>query len=540
MDKKQGGNNDRQSIHRRSVAIVIVTLLIGAGLVYWYWGQPGSAQSATTDASRPIDRIATMDDVLKGNVLAQTYCQACHMLPSPDLLNRKKWLNVFPQMGLRLGIKSHRGESYLSAVKAPDVPIPEKPVMSDEQWQKIIDYYENTAPIALPEQSRPVPIKRELPFFSLKNPSDEFLGKQVLGTYVKIDNSVEPARIFVANGRSNKLFLLNNRLKVIDSVNTAGPVVDMVFDNGDIKICTIGKELGATSDKFGIINNLKINNSGKMSIDAVPLFKDLARPVQILTADVNGDGRTDYVICEFGNMAGELCWMENKGDGTFSKHVVRDMPGAIKVYTDYSVNKSAPDLWALFAQGDEGIYHFINNGKGAFTVKRVLRFPPVYGSSFFEMVDIDHDGFKDIIYTCGDNGDATVVSKPYHGVYVFLNDQHGNYNQKFFYPINGCYKAYARDFDGDGNVDIATASLFTDARQPEEGFVFFKNNGGLNFTPFSLPRDTKFERAVTMDAGDINSDGKPDLLIGNAFFDFGPFGYNVSEPLFFALLNKTK
>jgi len=541
VDKKQAGDNKNRRVSSKSILTVVLVLLITVVCVYWYWKHSGMEQPVDANiGTQPVEHIATMDDVVKGKALAQTYCQTCHLLPSPDLLNRKKWLNVFPQMGLRLGIKSHNGESYSQALKAPDAPIPDKAAMGNEEWQQIIDYYVNTAPMVLPVQNRPSPINREMPFFALKAPAKAFLGKQILGTYVKIDNSVNPVRIFVANGRANKLFLLNSKLKLVDSISTSGPVVDMVFDKNDIKVCTIGTELGATSDSFGTITNLKISPSGKMSIDADPLFKDLARPVEILAADINGDSRTDYVICEFGNMKGELCWMENNGGGSFSKHVIRNMPGAIKAYTDYSTDKSAPDLWVLFAQGDEGIFHFVNDGKGGFTEKKVLRFPPVYGSSFFEMVDVNHDGFKDIVYTCGDNGDATVVSKPYHGVYIFLNDRHDNYVQKYFYPINGCYKAYARDFDGDGNIDIATVSLFTDARQPEEGFVYLKNTGNLNFSAFSLPEGTKFERAVTMDVGDINGDGKQDLLIGNSFFDFGPFGDNVAEPLFFSLLNKTK
>ncbi len=54
-----------------------------------------------------------------------------------------------------------------------------------------------------------------------------------------------------------------------------------------------------------------------------------------------------------------------------------------------------------------------------------------------------------------------------------------SFNQKYFFPINGCYKAMARDFDGDGDLDIATISFFADyEHQPEEGFVYLENKGG--------------------------------------------------------------
>jgi hypothetical protein len=532
--------NKKKRPSKKIIIILIAVIVVSVIIVALLWHPATGVVDESNNSSATDYGIPTMENINQGKMLAQSHCATCHMLPDPALLNRAKWENVFPQMGLRLGIREHRGEIYTDAVKAPDLYIPAKPALIDEQWQDIIDYYMNTAPMQLPPQNRTVEIKRKMPFFSLLSPPSNFNGGKVLGCMVRIDSTVKPARIFVANGFKKKLYLLTNKLKVIDSIKTGGPVVDMLFDGGKIVICTIGKELGATSDKFGTVNELQVSKEGKMHVSPNPFFSGLARPVEILAADLNNDHQIDYVICEFGNIYGELCWMENKGNGSFTKHVIRGVPGAIKAYIDYSRDKNAPDLWVLFAQGEEGVYHFINNGKGDFDQKRVLRFPPVYGSSSFEMVDINHDGFKDIVYTCGDNGDATLVMKPYHGVYVFINDTHGNYIQKYFYPINGCYKAYARDFDGDGNIDIATISLFTDARQPEEGFVYLKNTGGLNFKPYALPQGTKFERAITMDEGDINGDGKPDLLIGNAFFDIGPFKKNIEEPLFYILKNKSK
>jgi hypothetical protein len=508
---------------------IVVTIGIGCGTP--------QAESTDNAATYPPATPATIAD---GKILSERYCRSCHMYPGPELLNRDKWNTLLPQMGLRLGIKQHAGVDYTPAIKASDFTAPTQPTLTQTDWQHILDYYLNSAPIRLVAQNKPAPIIREMPFFEFKSPTDTFTGKQVLGTYVKIDNSVKPARIFVANGRSNKLYLFNNQVKVIDSVTTTGPVVDMLFDKGAVYVCTIGKLLDANSDKLGAVNELQIAPSGKMSLSVKPLFNNLARPVQIQAADINGDDRTDYLLCEFGNLNGGLSWMENQGNDSFAKHSISNLPGAIKAYFDYSKNKTAPDIWVLFAQAEEGIYHFSNNGKGQFNVKRVLRFPPIYGSSFFEMVDIDGDGFKDIIYTCGDNGNATAILKPYHGVYIFLNDQHGGFSQRYFYPLNGCYKAIARDFDGDGKVDIATIGLFTDSRQPEEGFVFLKNKGGLNFEPHSLPPDVKIERCVTMDEGDLDADGKPDLLIGNAFFDFGPFKANGKEPLFFVLKNNMR
>jgi hypothetical protein len=255
--------------------------------------------------------------------------------------------------------------------------------------------------------------------------------------------------------------------------------------------------------------------SGKQHGESKPVFDGLQRPVQVVSADLNGDGREDYLICEFGYLTGCLSWMENLGGGKFTKHLLRNYAGAIKVYVrDYN-NDGKPDIWALFSQGEEGIFLFTNQGGGRFSEKQVLRFPPIYGSSYFELDDFNGDGYPDILYTCGDNADFSTVLKPWHGVYIFLNNGKNSFAQKYFFPINGCYKAIARDFDGDGDLDIATISFFADyLHQPEEGFVYLENKGNFDFMPSSVPA-TQQGRWLTMDVGDVDGDGKPDIVLGN-------------------------
>jgi len=195
--------------------------------------------------------------------------------------------------------------------------------------------------------------------------------------------------------------------------------------------------------------------------------------------------------------------------------VLRAAPGAIRVYINDYNHDGRPDIWALFAQGDEGIYLFTNQGKGQFSEQAILRFPPSYGSSSFELVDFNGDGYADILYTCGDNADFSPVLKPYHGVYIYENDGRNQFTQRYFYPINGCYKAMARDFDGDGVMDIATIAFFPDFNhQPEEGFVYLKGLGGYDYRPYSLVSAER-GRWLTMDVGDVDGDGRPDIVLGN-------------------------
>ena len=465
-------------------------------------------------------QYVSSESIEKGQKLSKMFCQSCHMLPDPSLLDAKSWeKGVLPHMGPRLGIFDYKLQSY---PRSRDLSIgpdfyPSYPVLSPADWQNILDYYEATSPDSLPHQRRSIPIKMGLSLFSVQKPQINYPNSAT--SYLKIFPPDSSNSIIIGDAVRNKLYFLNNHLQINDSVKTYGPVVDVDFNKNSMLACDIGV-LNPNNGKFGKAEVIKLNSKGKLYKDSVPLIKDLQRPVQITTVDLNNDGRQDYLVCEFGFLTGSLSWFENEGHGQFKKHVLRNVPGAIKAYVQDYNHDGLPDLWVLFAQGEEGVFLFTNKGNGNFDQEQVLRFPPSYGSSYFELDDFNNDGYPDILYTCGDNADFSPVLKPYHGVYIFINDKSNHFKQKFFYPIDGCYKAIAKDFDGDGDLDIATISFFADyENQPEEGFVYFENTGNFNFKPYSL-KGTEAGRWLTMDAGDIDGDGKPDLILGN--FSIGP------------------
>jgi hypothetical protein len=169
----------------------------------------------------------------------------------------------------------------------------------------------------------------------------------------------------------------------------------------------------------------------------------------------------------------------------------------------------------LFGSGDEGLWLFLNDQKGGFTGKDLLRFPPVYGSSSFQLADINHDGKPDLIYTAGYNYRDSRILKPYHGLYIFINQGNWQFKKTYFYPINGCTKAIAADFDGDGDLDIATIAFFADMKNnPSESFIYFEQDKAMNFKPHAIPV-SNYGRWMSMDVADLNNDGKPDIVLGN-------------------------
>jgi len=479
------------------------------------------------------EALVRQADSLEATVKA--VCSSCHMWVPPDKLDKYTWKEkVLPVMAAKMGIYELDGITFYSEKNDPKVPAgiyPEKPTIEPALMRKIFNYFYVKAPETLPTQQRNLPIGEETQLFDAMIPSVQQSGPPI-ATFVKVLPLQQQIMVGIS-GASNQLVVLNNDLSAKWILDVPSAPVWCDLSRPDQWLLTCMGSVFPNNDKSGQL--LAVNPA--IQKFGMPLLAKLARPVQALRMG------NDYLVNNFGHLAGDLSVYNPNGN--VSK-VLRKEPGCIRSLLFDWNNDGKKDVLAMFAQGVEGIYLYTNKGNGNYEEKCLIQLLPVNGSSWFEIEDVNKDGHHDIVYACGDNADYSVILKPYHGIYIYLNDGADNFKQSWFYPINGAYRFMLRDFDLDSDLDMVSISYFADyLQQPEEALVYFENTGSLNFKPFRI-KGYNIGRWLTMDAGDVDGDGDQDVVLGN--FSQGPQSFMSTEdaarfakgtPLIM-LVNKTK
>ena len=487
-------------------------------ILIWLSGNEVKEEYLSVVDTVVIDTVEVQD---KGATLAAVYCATCHKLPKPESLDKRTWENsVLPNMGLRLGLKidGKNWDDTMSKVEADIVRslkiYPEYPLISEQDWALVKQYYLNNAPKELPAQIRKKDIGNTVFPFSAQSIS---IGDSKLPQVSLLRFNPNTSELYIGDFQS--LIAIDTRGNITNTWDLESPASDIKFvEFKEPLLLTLGK-LSPSDQALGKLSRLDTNViSGKNDI----LLTSLKRPVNFQVEDLNDDGLKDLILCSFGHYAGKLSWLDNFD--TSKEHVLNTLPGTRKVEISDFNGDGRPDIMALMTQAREQITIYYNQGNNTFEEKNVLSFDAVNGTSYFELADFNGDGYQDILVTNGDNRDYSPIDKPYHGIRIYLNDGNAMFKESFFYPMYDCGKAMTRDFDGDGDLDIIGAALYseyTEKRNAKESVVYLENKGGLNFAPsyMEVPIHGNW---LTMEVGDFNKDAKLDVMLGT-------YIYNIPE-----------
>jgi FG-GAP-like repeat/FG-GAP repeat len=266
---------------------------------------------------------------------------------------------------------------------------------------------------------------------------------------------------------------------------------------------------------------------------AVTLASGLPRVADVQAVDVDGDGDLDLIVAAFGwRTSGGIFLLENRTTDykspVFVKREIDPRCGAIHVPVADLNGDGHPDFVAVFAQHYESVVAFLNDGKGNFRAETIDQAPhPAWGSSGIELVDLDGDGDLDVLVTNGDMLDDFQV-KAYHGIRWLENRGTFPFVPHVVANLPGAHRARAVDLNGDGHLGIVACG-FVDfnaegtalkAVATYPSLVWLEQTSPGVFVRHTLERGG---RHVTLDVGDYDHDGYPDIVVGNFRTGTGPW-----------------
>lgn len=439
--------------------------------------------------------------------IVKKFCgTACHLLPEPSFLDKKSWAEkVLPNMGCRLGIKTEGYNPYGQYGMEEVVEMemrnvyPNSPMVSKNDWSKILAYFDSYSPdsIAVPK----IDFKKLIQFQVI--PYGVKIGGPTV-TLLTHDSIAGKIHVGLENGI---IYSFNQDLDLghPDTMAIGKTPLGFLNVNNSDYILALTNMYPSEKHKGSII---KIDKEKTKSI----LVKNLHRPVYMTfyTDQLNDN----FVVSEFGFESGSLSTYKLESDILVERQDLIPMAGCIKTILTDIDGDNTKELIALMAQGQERVVIFKKSERGWANPATVLSFPPVYGVCDIDIADMNSDGRPDMVISNGDNADYSIISKPFHGIRVYLNQGNLQFSLAEFIPYPNILHSAIADFDQDGDFDIAATAFFSHAmEQRYPGFIYFEHLGD-KFVPSSFP-DSNRGKWMTIEILDLDQDGDQDIFMGS-------------------------
>jgi hypothetical protein len=247
----------------------------------------------------------------------------------------------------------------------------------------------------------------------------------------------------------------------------------------------------------------------------------------VAVGDFNGDGKPDLAVTNLCASSsdctnGSVGVLLGNGDGTFQAAASYGSGGyfAFSVAVADVNGDGKPDLvlannCSSMGTGCSGsVSVLLGNGDGTFQSAKSYGSAGDYGANSVFAADVNGDGKPDLIVAnqCAPSGYCGNG-----GVGVLLGNGDGTFRSAVSYGCGGAYAALSvavADVNGDGRPDILVANQYAVNDQATGSVGVLLGNGDGTFqTAVSYGSGDSATSFVTV--GDVNADGKPDLVVAN-------------------------
>ncbi len=294
--------------------------------------------------------------------------------------------------------------------------------------------------------------------------------------------------------------------------STPGPIKAADL-NGDGKLDAV---FGSGQGDFAPVVLLNTGND----VNGVPQFTVTTyAPVycglrSVTVGDLNGDGHPDFIV---GNCGGSLVVYLNNGDGTFTQTTqsLGLLPGAggpsVGPGVIADVNGDGKADYVVASNQNHATNVFFGNGDGTLQTPVVI---PSFGL-FLAVADVNHDGKPDLIEVDPGSGD------PSSGMLmVFLNSGDGTFSASPFLYSTGLVQPFSvttADMNGDGNLDVVISDF--NGGGGHQVAVLLGDGNGLFGAPTLYSVNSG---PLDVSVADFNGDGKLDIAtVGRQDRTFG-------------------
>ena len=279
--------------------------------------------------------------------------------------------------------------------------------------------------------------------------------------------------------------------------------------DGDMDIIS-GKALG--DNVVWYENEDGLGNFGDKQI----VTTDAADVTSVFAADIDGDNDIDLLSTSNGDS--KIAWYENlNGQGNFgTQQIITNNADDPRFVTTEDLDGDGDmDILSGYYDGDMLVWFENTNGQGSFSAQQIIS-DETNGITSATAADVDNDGDMDVISTSTIGWDVAWYEN---------QDGQGSFGAKQLIDDNArqVNKVFVVDLDNDSNVDIITSA------QWQPGVAWYKNLDGLGSFEAVRPITTDAKEAQAVASTDLDGDGDLDVvsasLAGNTPDDKGEIAW---------------